>query len=233
MKNIGEERESLNSIWLKYSFNSDCRNGNLPLNIEMQGVPTPLEIQWESQVLLLSLFFLTWTWDEPSLTRKGPELASQIPRGFSSTQHHFWEWFLSVSARTAQQHRQQRYWSLSSLAQVSEGALEKAAPFNYRAADPFTLPWLPAAVHLCDSLCDTSGVTVRGRGRCKKLTSHFLTPKHRAYLFFFPTHPSCSRCPLGFHMFHQSTLIFYSTHESTGWQAHDPCPRILQPEEAS
>lgn len=191
MKNIGEERESLNSIWLKYAFNSDCRNGSLPLNIEMQRVPAPLEIQWASQVLLLSLFFLTWTWDEPSLTRKGPELASQIPRGCSSTQHHFWEWFLSVSARTAQQHRQQRYWSLSSLAQVSEGALEKAAPFNYRAADPYTLPWLPAAVHLCDPLCDTGGVTVRGRGRCKTdfPFSHTQTPS-LPFFFFFSLHTS-------------------------------------------
>lgn len=134
-------------------------------------------------------------------------------------------------SRSLPEHRQQRYWSLSSLAQVSEGALEKAAPFNYRAADPFTLPWLPAAVHLCDPLCDTGGVTVRGRGRCKTdfPFSHTQTPSLPFFFFFPSTHLSCSRCPLGFHMFHQSTLIFYST----GWQAHDPCPGILQPEEAS
>lgn len=199
MKNIGEERESLNSIWLKRAFNSDCRNGSFPLNTEMQGVPTPPEIQWTSQVLLPSLCGRIWTWDEPSLTREGPELASQIPRGCCSTQHHFWEWFLSVSARTAQEHRQQRYRSLSSLAQVSEGALEKAAPFNCQAADPFTLPWLTAAVHVCDSLRDASGVTVRGTGRCKIdfPFSHTQTPS----LPFFPRSLSCSRCPRGFHMF--------------------------------
>lgn len=67
MKSTGEDRESLNSVYLKHAFNYGCRNCSLPPGTEITEVPTPTVVQ------------VGITGPGPSLVLKDPDLHLAFP----------------------------------------------------------------------------------------------------------------------------------------------------------